>query len=149
MNKEQIERLPAPEKPRADLTFEIVSDTIDEAALQFDEPAKFRTAVYEVLAAMPQTPDKEVERLAWERLRPLVAALRHFSRPEVTADAIYCLGHLNDEDGTFMSDLAAKHGMTRVGMFQRVRRLADFLGIEYQRRKIKRPKQTRSNEPTD
>ncbi len=132
----QLENVSVDPQPYADATFDLLSEAIDCEAENFTEPARFRAAVYRVLASTDALNlDEEAHRLAWLRFERVLSCLEHFSRPLVTIDAIRVAGHLADEHGVFASDLAKKHNITRQSFHKRVLRVCKFLGLEYRRTK--------------
>jgi hypothetical protein len=108
-----------------------VSAVIEEEAQHF--PPGFTEAVNRILAlAERPTLSDQAYTLAAERLTPVLDALAHFSKPEVTADALRLLLHTAPHP---LAYYARKHGMTSQCMHKRVLRLARFLGVTYRRTK--------------
>lgn len=106
-------------------------DLITEEAQAF--PPGFQEAVARILEAADRpTLRDEAYTLAGERLAPILDAMGHFSRPEVTADAIRLLLHIAPNSLAFY---ARKHGLTAQCLHKRVLRLARYLGVPYRRTK--------------
>jgi hypothetical protein len=132
----QIQNVPTPPVGHADTINDQLAEAIDEQAMAFPSPPLFRAAVYRILAASENlNVDQIAADLAWQRMEKIFAAIEHFNDPEITLDAIRCLGHLNNEQGVFIADLARKHKISRQCMYKRILRVGTFLGVEYERKK--------------
>lgn len=106
-----------------------VSSVIEEEAANF--PPGFTEAVNRILAlAERPTLSDQAYSLAADKLAPVLDALAHFSKPEVTADALRLLLHTAPHPLAFY---ARKHGISSQCMHKRVIRLARFLGVSYRR----------------